>query len=559
MTRFTKMFVVTMIVSILFSITPNISMGLDTLYVDPGFDTLPNAIQADLESERDMNTRVYKLHAGQHYLTTQEMQNEGWHLRLVADDVEGKPAIIQPAVDISGAPPNKMLIAKGDVTLINIAFSCIDNTGNLQGRMIDVNADSLHIYAEKCYFELTRYEFWRVNAEMNVIEFKDCIWRNGIRRDKEWNGRGLDTRHNLQDSIMAENCTFIGVRTPFHIGGGGPVIPYFKLNHCTFWGIYGDPVHAEQFYEAHITNNIFANTMLVGVTSEIDQDVKQDTSEGFHSSGFFDLDSCESDIWTDETRKVNILNNNWWLDPSVHEYYENNIVVGDADDTLRVADWIGRHDRQMIDSRPQNFTVQDTLTIDPEFVVVPENLPDWINWMKRYRDPDVPGDSLKDIRWDPEGYVDENGLANITWPIQEDLSYPTSNPQYTASTDGFPLGDLNWFPDKKAEWEEYMTDVKSEKVQQPIQFVLHQNYPNPFNPTTTINYRLKQTGDVYLTIYNVNGQQIRELVNAKQQAGPHAVVWNGLDNQSNAVAGGVYFYRLETGNQLQSKKMVLVK
>ena len=90
-------------------------------------------------------------------------------------------------------------------------------------------------------------------------------------------------------------------------------------------------------------------------------------------------------------------------------------------------------------------------------------------------------------------------------------------------------------------------------------FELKQNYPNPFNPTTTINYSLKQTVDVKLTIYNVLGQEVRTLVNRRQEAGYQSIVWDGLNNYGARAASGVYIYRIEAGDFVQAKKMILMK
>ena len=88
----------------------------------------------------------------------------------------------------------------------------------------------------------------------------------------------------------------------------------------------------------------------------------------------------------------------------------------------------------------------------------------------------------------------------------------------------------------------------------PGQFVLHQNYPNPFNPTTTIRYELARPGPVRLTVYNVLGQQVSVLVNARQPAGTHQVTFN-----ASQLASGVYFYRLRASNKVFVKKMLVMK
>jgi len=98
------------------------------------------------------------------------------------------------------------------------------------------------------------------------------------------------------------------------------------------------------------------------------------------------------------------------------------------------------------------------------------------------------------------------------------------------------------------------------------EFKLEQNYPNPFNPRTMIEYSLPKTSDVKLTVYNVNGREIRGLVQGQKDAGNHSAVWNALDENGNAVSSGVYFYQIEiipkdtkTQSFFEVKKMILMK
>jgi hypothetical protein len=93
----------------------------------------------------------------------------------------------------------------------------------------------------------------------------------------------------------------------------------------------------------------------------------------------------------------------------------------------------------------------------------------------------------------------------------------------------------------------------------PEEFALYQNYPNPFNPTTTIKYALKQQADVTINIYNLLGQEVRTLVNSSQEAGYKTVVWDGLNNSGARVASGIYIYRIQAGDFVQARKMILMK
>jgi len=88
---------------------------------------------------------------------------------------------------------------------------------------------------------------------------------------------------------------------------------------------------------------------------------------------------------------------------------------------------------------------------------------------------------------------------------------------------------------------------------------LGQNYPNPFNPTTVIGYELPNSGLVSLRVYDVRGLLVRTLVEENRGTGPQEVMWDGRDNNGATVASGVYVYRLRFGNELLSRKLLLLK
>ncbi|MFQ6091412.1 MAG: FlgD immunoglobulin-like domain containing protein [bacterium] len=95
--------------------------------------------------------------------------------------------------------------------------------------------------------------------------------------------------------------------------------------------------------------------------------------------------------------------------------------------------------------------------------------------------------------------------------------------------------------------------------QLPTTFALDQNYPNPFNPETAIGYQLPETGHVTLAIYNVLGEKIRTLVASHLDAGRYSAVWDGRDESGHEVASGMYIYRLEVGDFVMARKMLLLK
>lgn len=94
----------------------------------------------------------------------------------------------------------------------------------------------------------------------------------------------------------------------------------------------------------------------------------------------------------------------------------------------------------------------------------------------------------------------------------------------------------------------------------PLASALRQNFPNPFNPETTISFDLADQAVVSLTVYDVSGQTVRELIRGEDySAGRYEHLWDGRDNRGTPVASGLYLYRIETDNFTAMKKMVLLK
>ncbi|MBD3377812.1 family 10 glycosylhydrolase [candidate division KSB1 bacterium] len=103
--------------------------------------------------------------------------------------------------------------------------------------------------------------------------------------------------------------------------------------------------------------------------------------------------------------------------------------------------------------------------------------------------------------------------------------------------------------------EQVVSGVKKKtRLNLPAEFRLEQNYPNPFNAVTTIRFTLERPAQVRLTLYDTLGQEIATLVNEPKEAGQYSCALNAHD-----LASGLYFYSLQTGKQVQTRKMLLVK
>jgi Tol biopolymer transport system component len=165
---------------------------------------------------------------------------------------------------------------------------------------------------------------------------------------------------------------------------------------------------------------------------------------------------------------------------------------------------------------------------------------------------------LFEVKLDGSGTIRHFGYARTSCTTYDNYPFGSVSP------DGKKVAfNSDWLFEKGSgdalayvsEYAERTTDVDEfEGKSRQMSFELMQNYPNPFNPTTLINYRLKEEGMTKLVVYNVLGQKVKVLINENMRAGSYSTPFNG-----SSLPSGLYFYKLETKNQIRVKKMMLIK
>ena len=103
------------------------------------------------------------------------------------------------------------------------------------------------------------------------------------------------------------------------------------------------------------------------------------------------------------------------------------------------------------------------------------------------------------------------------------------------------------------------TLVNGYRDELPKSYNLYNNYPNPFNPSTTLQYDLSENSFVDITIYDVFGNVVNNLVFANQTKGFKSVQWNATNNYGQPVASGIYLYGIKTENFRKTKRMIFLK
>ena len=137
----------------------------------------------------------------------------------------------------------------------------------------------------------------------------------------------------------------------------------------------------------------------------------------------------------------------------------------------------------------------------------------------------------------------------ITYDIKDDTDWILAgNEEYRLSGSGEIVvnGDIDGFT--------------LDKVQGvPLTYSVSQNYPNPFNPVTSISYEIPKESFVIISVYNLVGQKVTDLVSNLHPAGYHNIIWNSMDVSGKAVSSGVYIYTIQADDFRAVKKMVLMK
>jgi hypothetical protein len=136
--------------------------------------------------------------------------------------------------------------------------------------------------------------------------------------------------------------------------------------------------------------------------------------------------------------------------------------------------------------------------------------------------------------------IDSGGMPGTRIAVEDDLIVTTGG----GSVNYYYLGDQDGSP-------------QDDRL--PALFSVAQNYPNPFNSRTVIQFELSQAAPVRIDIFNALGQRVNTLANCRYAPGRHSVVWSGENAGGTEVASGVYFYRVQSGSQVTSRKMVLLK
>ena len=471
---------------------------------------------------------------------------------------------------------------------------------------------------DSCLFEFTNIDFFECNGWTSGAKFfiTNSYFRNLFHSGQWWGSRVFMCK-NPVDTLWVENVTTTGGGLTFLMQNSLTRFAY--LNHNTIVNNKKYWLLSPYYLTFIVANNIFINQSWAGEDTTIiyDEDrghkeftsaINIDTTNAPGSKVMVqpqyrtaDLKGYTADVGLDNVR-VFVSNNVYYNDPLMDGYYHNvnnlyNTVGpypvsylnwfrwGSGPWIVRnvPALWMNNRTRTLFAAYPHGMIEDNTILADPQTVTPGIQDAAVANQMALWNDAQwgVPHVASNDIvhsayifgDYDPgtipgivNGMKTEDAGANAGITRFTDLTENFRQSTHMSTIDNLPIGSLIWDDmefagyNSASEYQKVMskyvalggftTGVKA-VPNAATDIVLSQNYPNPFNPSTTIHYALPHQSHVTLTIYDILGQIVAELVNGVIDAGSHYVKFDG-----SRLASGVYFYRLQAGGVVQTKRLM---
>ncbi len=553
----------------------------DTVYI-PGSSSLKisEIVNADTSVHAH---RVYVLDRGAIYYI--ESAFEITHsCKFIAKGNAARPPVLAPAIRSDNSSEEwffKFMQSGIEVELNDLYLLSMRSDEKSLGwsRAIHSGADSVKIKLRNIVFDGFSEAAMRSEGKGTKLDVQDCHFRNLMHSSSYFAGQGyLSASNQFPDSTIFINNTFFC--TSSYLFDARAVDKYSVFEHNTVVYNVITPFLLHRARNLHFNNNLLIATHAYGgdpydvfqggVSSYPDTTAAGavriwmngvyfgDTLSG---PEFYDNEDLGI-IYDPSKRVVEIKNNVYHLPDGLVNFYNtwnDTVTVVDTVETtsgskqalkriLTLPKFMNPETQRTLDSLSTPgfreyspyVNVENNMDVDPGFT--DQEVIGHVDELVEY---------VKDIaEWSVNYSWQYKFNFPPAWPLPENLAYSNASLQ-SAGTDGFAVGDLNWFPAQKQQW---MTDVKSDVSVIPSEFTLEQNYPNPFNPSTTIKFSVPKAGNYSLRVFNVLGQEVAKLHNGQLNAGTHEATFN-----ASKLGSGVYFYNL-TGNEVNiTKKMMLIK
>ena len=478
--------------------------------------------------DRVDNNTIYQLENGEVYITKGRLVNKAnWDLQIEAMDLtntDSKP-ILTRIPNASGSYPDIMR-AKGNVSLRNL-WIISGEKGPLEQHdwgKIRMMTENTRIIVDNCIIEKDRGGFIQIRANGIKAYITNSVLRNGgNRRILQGNGRGFDSRNFSMDTLIMRNTIVHNIQDRFFRSqGASQPHHYIEIDHCTSFNTAGRHgfIQLGRVTTAKITNNLFINPIMLGSSPYYTDEQTQPDND---KHKVITLDTLY------DNTALTISNNNiFWTDDVTNYWASNDTVSAPGVLSQLVMDNLG--------AAASNAYFQEPLTLNS----VPGTILQYV--IDLYNDP-----SAEDMF---DFIVEDIAVAGTPFDDGNLFDFSTFDPCYspdaqsaTASTEGGAIGAISFCPD-------LMTSVFETNVNRELNLA---TYPNPTTGDLNIKFELKESSEVNISIKDINGRVVTQVLQAKLNAGDH-VYYKDISHE---LARGMYFISLQTEQGIMTKKIVV--
>ena len=485
----------------------------------------PNAFGSLNQAVAANGSAIYVLERGGRYLLNGRI-TVTQPITIRAADGEGTLPVIQPGID-TGGQSDILFDLQGDMTLQGIYVLFADDNGARTRYGITVSGNDVELVVDESVFDYESAAQIRVPGAGLKLTMTNTVVRN-VFQGGEYNGRLLDLRGPVPDSLTFQNNTFVNVVGTV-VNRSGGYVPYFKFDHNTVYGSNHFLRPEGIFGEAYITNNVFANVGFIG-------DAGMDSAtEGFDRAivYFRELGNDAPEGVTEADRKLVATNNNYFYDQELLDFYA-------ANDMVQAFVFLNERIGNIPDAA--DVTIENNFTEALAFDAAPPVglLVDYVT--AAYNG--VPNNQRPVTSFDPDG------IQTATLPLPEDFGYPTTARSYTAApgpSGGCPIGDLNYFPSLKTSCTNFATAGETGPGAPGDGLYVRGTFPNPAAGNARLSFDLGAPASVSATVYDALGRVVASAPARPLAAGED----HRLDLDLSGLPAGLYLYRVaaESGTE----------
>jgi len=520
-------------------------------------DIIFRTIRDDAPNRTLGDGTVYVLKRNNVYVCASTIDQQFLDIYIKGEDGDGRmPLVLHNNPPGTGAQGQPFIRAQQNTYFENFEFDARNPDNSYGNRALDFRGPGARVIIKGCRFTDDRgggitIEAAGLNLKLYVY---DCLIGNqGHYRSSGGNGRAVDIRlpsgGNL-DSVVFINNTIYNL-TDRVVRSMGDITNYMKFDHNTIinnQGVHGS-IQLGNAKEAVITNNIFANPLTLGNRKSTINNARGEQSQEPNDKTLPDAafaivthNGLKGRLTEGDIIGITMRNNNIFFEQEFLDLFAAHPEIFDSP-TVRVA----------------SDAVYTYLSGDPAKMSFTENLP------FDYNDSEAGNlgkvSSYKDLVEVTKTFIDDPNAViypenwSLIYPQEWNAAYPTTTASYTAADGGYPLGDLNWFPDDKAKWmaSASKTIAYSNKASG---IEINKAYPNPFLSKATVSYSILFDQAVEIGVYNFMGQKVGTIKGGNMKQGSYDIIWDGKGNNGNILPAGIYYFMISGASGQAGTKLV---